>query len=121
MIKLISWSCFALLMIPVLALCIFLPIGYMAVGSAIPGLVIYWCFLLIAQIASLFLYFRFPWIAAVIGWIDMAVILCGVVPWKGHTAHSFLQQFGFDLLFFIAAQMGFVTWKIGRHRNAQSA
>jgi hypothetical protein len=92
----------------------------MAIGSAFPGLIGYWGFLLIAEIASVFLYFRFPWIAAAIGWIDMAAILCGVVPWKAHTAHSFLQQFGFDSLFFIAAQMGFVTWKIGRHRTAQS-
>ena len=93
----------------------------MAVGSAIPGLIAYWSVLLIAEVASLFLYFKFPWIAAVIGWIDMAAILSGLVPWKDHTAHSFLQQFGFDLLFFIAAQMGFVTWTIGHHRNARGA
>ena len=90
----------------------------MAIGSAFPGLTAYWGFLLIAEVVSLFLYFRFPWIAAAIGWVDMVAILCGVVPWKDHTAHSFLQQFGFDLLFFVAAQMGFVTWKIDRCRNA---
>ena len=109
---------FVLLLIPVIALCIWLPIICMAIGSAFPGLTAYWGFLLIAEVVSLFLYFRFPWIAAAIGWVDMVAILCGVVPWKDHTAHSFLQQFGFDLLFFVAAQMGFVTWKIDRCRNA---
>ena len=116
MVRILFRVCFILLWVPIIALCIWLPIIYMAIGSAFPGLIGYWSLLLIAEIVSLALYFKSPWVAAVIGWIDMTVILCGLIPWKGHNAHSFLQQFWFDLLFFIAAQIGFLTWKAGRLR-----
>ena len=101
--------CFILLFVPVVALCIWLPIISMAIGSAIPWTIIFWLILLCAEIASLVVYFRWPWIAALVSWLDMAMILSGLIPWKEHSLHSFLHQFGFDLMFFGLANLGFIA------------
>jgi hypothetical protein len=104
--------------IPVIALCIWLPIIYMAIGSAYPGLIAYWIILLFAEILSLGLYFKWPWISIVVSWGDMTGILLGVIPWKGHSVHAFMEQFGFDLMYFALAHIGFIAWKVSRAANA---
>jgi hypothetical protein len=111
--KVIFRLCFALLFIPVLALCFWLPLIYMAVGSAIPSILLYWVVLLGVEIVSLALYFRWPWIAVLVGWIDIAVILSGIIPWRSHAVYSFIQQFGFDLLFLGIAHVGPVASLFG--------
>jgi hypothetical protein len=107
--KAIFSLCFALLFVPVLALCIWLPIMFMAIGSAIPWTMGFWLILLAGEIASLALYFKWPWIAVFVSWVDMAMILSGLIPWKEHSAHSFVHQFGFDLMFFGLANIGFIA------------
>ena len=105
--------CFVLMFIPVLALVVFLPIGAMAIGSAIPGIITYFAILLIAQVVSLAAYFRWPWIAALVGSVDLVVIVSGFIPLARHSVHGFLDQFGFDVAFFALAQIGFLASRFG--------
>jgi hypothetical protein len=73
--KIVFRLCFALLFVPVLALCIWLPIIYMAIGSAIPSVIAFWLILLCAELAALILYFRWPWIAVIVSWVSLLMIL----------------------------------------------
>ena len=58
------------------------------------------------RIASLVFYFKRPWLGALTGWVDLLMILIGVVPRNSTSLNSFFHQFMFDLIFWVAANGG---------------
>ena len=104
--------CFVLLFLPVLAIIVYLPIIYMAIGSAIPEQILYWLALLVAEVISLVVYFKWPWLAVIISWVDFAVIFTGWITWAGQSLHKFMHQFGFSVLYFAVAHIGLLAWSL---------
>jgi hypothetical protein len=63
----------------------------------------------LAFILGMFCYIRWPWIAVLISWLDLYLIVSGVVPWNMQTKHIFAHQFMSDWIFFISSHVGFVA------------
>ena len=61
---------------------------------------------LVAFATSTFLFRNFLGLAVLIAWLNLAVIVLGVVPWVDHSWNTFVRQFAYDHLFFIAANVG---------------
>jgi hypothetical protein len=110
---------FALLLFSTLALCGWLLLASMGLEWPIPKIVLYFACLFAAEIISLVLYFKRPWVAVLIGWIDMLMIVVGVVPRNSHSLLSFLHQFMFDVVFWVAANGGFAAYSaLNRGKSA---
>lgn len=109
--RLIFWLCFALLLYPVLMLLGLTLFGYFALGGTWP--VPYFAVLACAEIASLILYFGWPWIAVLISWVDLLMILSGAIPWREHSSRAFVEQFRYNLMYFGLAHIGFLAWRFG--------
>jgi hypothetical protein len=74
--------------------------------------------LFLAQLVSLIFYFKHPWIAALTGWVDVLMILIGVVPRNSTSLNSFFHQFMFDLVFWAAANGGLIShFALNREKN----
>jgi hypothetical protein len=74
--------------------------------------------LLVAFIISVCLFWKFPWLSLFTAWTDLVITLLGIIPWADHTLKTFLRQFEYDHLFFIAANLG--TWVLIRHRRSRT-
>lgn len=103
-------AAFAGLLITVVALMAWLLFALLASGSPLPRIVVLRAWLLALMVIALVAYFRWPWIAAIVGWLDMALILSKTFAWEGLGLSSFIYQFSFDILFFAAAQIGLVSF-----------
>jgi hypothetical protein len=66
------------------------------------------------------LYWKWPWIAVVIAWANMGVILLGVVPWVAHSWATFFHQFVYDHIFFVAANLGLLAGLLPK-RSSENA
>jgi hypothetical protein len=71
---------------------------------------------LLLQVLALVLYFKLPSIAAFMGWINVLLAIAKVFPWERPGLSSFLYQFQFDLLFFVAAHAGTALHVVQRRR-----
>jgi hypothetical protein len=106
--------CFAFLIISVVPLAFWLLFAEMASGLPTPHAILFRRYLLLGEIAAAVTYFKWPWFAAIVGWIDLAMVLRGVFPWEEPGIETLFYQFSFDLLFFLAAILGlisFLAWK----------
>lgn len=101
--------CFFLLIIPFAILSMYLLLSTMALGWPLPRIIIYLLCLFLAEIISLVSYFKWPWVAVVVSWLDLTMIVSGVVPWAEKSVHGFFHQFSFSLLFLGAAHIGFIS------------
>lgn len=111
--------CFALLVVSFLATCGWLLLASFDLGWPIPRIILYMACLFLAQIASLIFYFKRPWVAALTGWVDVLVILIGVVPRNSASLNSFFHQFMFDLVFWVAANGGMASYfALNRGKNS---
>lgn len=98
--------CFVFLLIPTLALAAWLPLAFMAGASRV---VYIRTELFVAMVAALIFYFKWPWVAVLVSWADMALIAFGLLPLEEKSLSWFLFQFMFDIAFFLAAHGGFVA------------
>ena len=71
-------------------------------------------FMLLLQLLALALYFKYPYIAALVGWTNVIFALTKVFPWSEPGVSNFFYQFSFDLLFFVAANAGAALGTIQR-------
>ncbi len=101
---------FALILIPCLANALWVLLSTLDWGWPIPWLAALTYVLFIAQVLSLILYFRRPWIAAAISWFDLILIFSGVFPRNAPATHGILRQFGFDIVFFAGADLGLIAY-----------
>jgi hypothetical protein len=98
--------CFVLLLIPDLLLLAWILFASLASGA--PRVIHLRTELLIGMSIATITYFRWPGIAVVVSWSAMLMILSGVLPWDEKGVGNFFFQFGFDFLFFSAANCSFV-------------
>jgi len=54
-------------------------------------------------------------------WVDLALILLGVIPWVDHSFKTFTHQFVYDNLFFVAANLGALALMFGRRSQGEIA
>ena len=78
----------------------------------------YFAFLLALQVVALVLYFRFPWVGVVLGWIGVAIILARAIPWRTPQWATVLRQFRFELLFLVLAHLGLAAFKLAKRAEA---
>jgi len=107
---------FVMLLIPVIALIGWLSIAMIASGTPRPRMVTLRLDILVGMIVAVFLYFKWPWVAPIVGWVTMGMVIAHVLPWEESGVENFFYQFGFDLLFFIGANIGFIATIVGRQR-----
>lgn len=74
-------------------------------------------YLLCASVVALFMYFKWPWVAVVVSWINAVMVVRGIFPWESHNLIGALQQFKLDVLFFIAAHAGVASYLFNRRKN----
>jgi hypothetical protein len=60
----------------------------------------------IAEIGSLVLFYRNPWLMAFVGLLNMILVITRVFPWEEQGLQNFFYQFMFDIAFFIAGSLG---------------
>jgi uncharacterized BrkB/YihY/UPF0761 family membrane protein len=84
--------CFVLLLIPVIALAVWISFATMATGTHFSRAVALRLEILTAMIIALIAYFRWPWVAFVVSWIVMFMILYGVLPWDEPGIENFFYQ-----------------------------
>jgi hypothetical protein len=112
--------CFILMLLCSLALCGWLLLASMDMGWPVPRIIIYMICLLVAQIISLILYFKWPLVAVLAAWIDMLLIMVGVVPRNSTSWNSFFYQFMFNIIFWAAANGGYAAYfALNRRRLVQ--
>jgi hypothetical protein len=102
--------CFALMFVSVAALTLWVVAASSVVGPSHNRLVLLRTVHLIALIASACLYFRWPWVALTVSWLTLILILTGVFSWDTRGFQYVLYQFSFDILFFVAANVGFASF-----------
>jgi hydrogenase/urease accessory protein HupE len=62
--------------------------------------------LLLGILISLIALWKWPWIAAVVAWVNLISIASRFTPWNDESASAFFYGFTFDHLFFVAANVG---------------
>jgi hypothetical protein len=75
----------------------------LALGATVPRFIRVHVWMLIADVISLALFFRWPLILPLVGWIDLALVLTGVFPWEEKGIQNLFYQFPSVLAFFVAA------------------
>ena len=106
--------CFTVLLICTLALGSWLLFAF---AFAYPPSARILCFFL--EILALILYFRWPWFAALVGWLNIGLALTKVFPWTEPGFNNFIYQFSFDLIYCLAAQIA-VFLNLARQRVLRS-
>ena len=101
---------FIALLLPIVALVAWLSIAALASGSHPPRVVTLRLELLAGMILFALLYFKWPWIAVIVSWTIMTMIISHILPWDESGLENFFYQFGFDLLFFLGANAGFIAF-----------
>ena len=114
--KRIYMFAFVMLLLPIIALIGWVSIAMLASGTPRPRVVTLRLDILLGMIVSALLYFKWPWVAVIVGWVTMGMIIAHVLPWDERGVENFFYQFGFDLLFFISSNIGFVASIAGRQR-----
>ncbi len=115
--KRIYMFAFVMLLLPIIALIWWLSIAMLASGTPLPRVVTLRLEIFLGMIVSALLYFKWPWVAVIVGWVTMGMIVAHVLPWDERGMENFFYQFGFDLLFFIGANVGFIAHTAGRQKS----
>jgi hypothetical protein len=102
--------CFVIMVLLLVVLSAIMPFQFLASPWPIPSFIIARTLLCVAVFISIGVYFWSPWVAVIVSWIDIILVFRGVYPWEGHSRNVFLWQFGWDILFFIAAHVGLLAF-----------
>jgi len=113
-------GCFVLLLLVGVALLLWVSFAQMASGMSRTRSLVLRELILGAMIVGLVTYFRWPWVAAMVGWADMGMILAGAIAWEEPGMENFLIQFSFDIVFLVASQVGLVSFLILRRKRKNS-
>jgi hypothetical protein len=99
---------------------LWLPLAYLASGVHAPHFIIIKTWLWFAAVVGLVTYFKWPWLLAIVTWVDMVMVMTGVFPWEEQGLQNLFYQFIFDLLLFAAANFGLISYIFSRRqRQAQ--
>jgi hypothetical protein len=102
--------CFFLMALPAVILFFWILFAHMATGVPVARDVVLREGLFVGMVAALLAYFKWPWVAVAVSWVDMAMILRGIFTWEEKGLDNFLYQFSFDILFFAAAHVGLFSF-----------
>ena len=80
---------FIALLLPIVALVAWLSIAALASGSHPPRVVTLRLGLLAGMILSALLYFKWPWIAVIVSWTIMTMIISHILPWDESGLENF--------------------------------
>jgi hypothetical protein len=111
--------CFIALFFQMLAFAEWVFASSLAFNSPIAHLVPYFMFLLAAQLVSLLLFFRLPWVAVIVAWLSVLVILFRAIPWRTPAWRSVLLEFRFELVFLVLAHAGFALFVMKNRAEAE--
>lgn len=111
--------CFIILFFQVLAFAEWVFASSMSANSPVAHVMPYFAFLLGAQAISLLLYFRYPWVAVLVAWLTVGIILARVVPWGAPAWRSVLLDFRFEIVYVVLAHAGFVAFIMKNRAEAQ--
>ena len=86
---------------------------YLASGTSRVGTYIW-----LSMVVSILVYFRWPWAAVTVSWIEMIRALLSSKPWEINSPGGLIYQLGLDLLLLAAAHVGLVSsLRLRRHRT----
>jgi hypothetical protein len=103
--KALFYLCFLALLFQTLAFAEWLFFSAITWQSPIAHLVPVFLALLGAKVVALVVYFRRSWVAALVAWLDVALILALAIPWSSPSWHSVLSQYKFELVFLVFAHV----------------
>lgn len=109
-LKAVFKLCFIVLFFQWLAFAEWVIASSITYRSPIAHLEPYFMFLLGAQVVALVLYFRKPWVAVIVAWLSVAVILARAIPWGTPEWASALRQFRFEIVFLVLAHAGYAVF-----------
>ncbi|HEV2134554.1 MAG TPA: hypothetical protein VGR47_09825 [Terracidiphilus sp.] len=108
-LKAIFNFCFIVLFFQLLAFAEVVFASTMTVNSPLAHFLRYFEFLLAAQAIGLLLYFRLPWVAPILAWVSVLVILVRAVPWGTPAWRMVLLEFRFELIFLVLSHIALVV------------
>ena len=111
--------CFLALFLQVLAFAEWIFATSLSWRSPIAHLVPYFAVLLGAQVVALMLYLRRPWVAVVVAWLGVVMILTRAVPWDSPAWSSELRRYEFELVFLVVAHLGFGAFVLMKRAEAE--
>lgn len=111
--KIVYLLAIAMMIVPIVALISWLSMALLASGTDLPNVDMVRMFGLSGMLISFLLYFRWPWIAVIVSWIIIGMIIGHIFPWSENGLDSFLYQFCFELLFLFGANAGFLAFIMG--------
>jgi hypothetical protein len=114
-------TCFAVLILCTLVLALWVMVALAVSDQPAPTAANLRLVMLFIQIGALALYFKYPHVVAVVGWINLILALTKTFPWSEPGVANFFYQFSFDLLFLCAANAGLALWMAQRHVRNSSA
>jgi hypothetical protein len=112
----VTVACFLCLLFTTCELAAWLSFAYLASGSPLPRVVVVRGYLFMAMSIAVCTYFKWPYVAALVGWTDVVLIALRVLPWVQEDATELCLQFSFDIVFFLASQCGLLLW-VRRNRH----
>lgn len=118
-LKAVFHLCFLALFFQVLAFAEWIFASSINWRSPIAHLVPTFGILLAAQGVGLILYLRRPWVAAVVAWISVVVILARAIPWGTAGWASALRQYEFELAFVVLAHLGLASFILMNRAEAE--
>lgn len=118
-LKAIFNLCFIVLFFQLLAFAEVVFASAMNVDSPLAQLLRYFEYLLAAQAIGLLLYFRLPWVAPILGWLSVLVILVRAIPWGTPAWRSVLLEFRFELIFLVVSHIALVISVLKNRAEAE--
>lgn len=92
--------------------------GSMALGRGpIPHAYLANLLFFISVLISACLFWKWPWVAMLVAWIDLGTILLHINPWNNGSSTTFFHEFMYDHIFFLAANLGFIAFVLMRRKG----
>lgn len=111
--------CFIALFFQVLAFGEWIFAASITLNSPIAHVLHFFVFLLGAQVIAVLLFFRMPWVAVVVAWLTVLVILARAVPWGTPAWRPVLFEFRFELVFLVLAHAGLAVFVMKNRAEAE--
>lgn len=111
--------CFLVLFFQALALAEWIVVSTLSWRSPIARLAPAFSFLLALEVVSLMLYFRRPWVAALVSWLGVALVAARAIPWGKPGWSAAVHQFDFQIFTLITAHAGVAAFIMMNRTDAE--
>jgi hypothetical protein len=115
--KYIYWSCYCGMIICSVLSLLWLLMASAVAPTPLPQIVKVDSYITIALICAVASYRRVPQLSILISGFNFVPILLGIVPWEAPGLFNFLSQFCLEIIFFLAANIGYF-FALPRYRRA---